>query len=242
MTEKPYSYVSKIYNHLMRSVNYKEWADYIFSIYDFMNVQGSSILELASGNSKLSTLLLKRFPKIIVTDLSYEMLKLSNSLGLRKVCCNMAELPFKNKFSFIYSTFDSINYLDNEESVNKLFKNIFYILDDEGCFTFDVSLEKNSIKHEKRLNRKGKVDGLKFIQNSKYDRISKIHQNKFKIKLENGSIVEEIHRQKIYDFEFYFNIIEQHNLYVVHCFNSFTYDDANSESERAQFVVKKRLH
>ena len=154
----------------------------------------------------------------------------------------MAELPFKNKFSFIYSTFDSINYLDNEESINKFFKNIFHILNDEACFTFDVSLEKNSIKHEKRLNRKGKVDGLKFIQNSKYDRTTKIHQNKFKIKLEDGSIVEEIHRQKIYDFEYYFNIIEQHNLYVVHCFNSFTDDDTNSESERAQFVVKKSLH
>ena len=78
MAEKPYSYVSKIYNYLMRSVNYQEWADYVYSIYDFMNIRGSSVLELASGNSKLSVLLLKRFPGIIVTDLSYEMLKLSN--------------------------------------------------------------------------------------------------------------------------------------------------------------------
>ena len=31
---KPYTYVSLIYAHLMRQINYRDWADYIFDIQD----------------------------------------------------------------------------------------------------------------------------------------------------------------------------------------------------------------
>lgn len=60
------------------------------------------------------------------------------------------------------------------------------------------------------------------------------------MKLHNGETITEIHKQKIYDFYYYFEVIESCNLYVMECFNSFTYKDADENSERVQFIVKRK--
>ena len=153
----------------------------------------------------------------------------------------MTKLPFKIKFPLIISAFDSINYLLTHVELNSLFSNINNLLTDNGIFTFDVSLEKNSLKNERRLNRKGKVNGLRYVQKSKYDNTAKIHYNYFRIFLENGDVIEEIHKQKVYEFFDYFSVIENNGLYVENCYDSFSFDDADENCERVQFVVKKRV-
>lgn len=238
--QKPYSTVSIIYNKLMRSVDYNKWAEYIYSLYKMLNIKGDRILELAAGNLEIANGLTKYFNNIIVSDLSPDMLKLKSNPDFMKVCCDMVKLPFTGKFDFIYSTFDSINYLYKDSLLNEFFENIYNLLDEDSCLTFDVSLSKNSLKHERKLNRKGRMDNIKYIQRSKYDKDKNIHYNYFKIKLENGEIVEELHKQKIYDFYYYFEVIEKFNMYVVYCFDTFTFDDASQNSERAQFIVKRK--
>ncbi len=235
-----YKYVAKIYNYLMRSVDYDHWAQYILSIYDLLEIKGENILELASGNMKLAEKIAVRFPQIIVSDAALEMLRLNDN-NLNKICCSMENLPFKIKFDFIFSTFDSLNYLNTGTRLKKFFEEIASVMTPQSFFTFDVSLENNSLKHVKRLNRKGKFGNIKYIQKSDYDKKAQIHWNRFKIKLEDGTIVEEVHKQKIYDFDFYFKVIDDAELYVVHCFETFTYENANENSERAQFIIKKKF-
>lgn len=224
----------------MRSIDYEDWAEYIFNINDEKRITNNYILELASGDCKLGSYLNKYFPKIILTDISHHMLKVSSFGNGSKVCCDMTQTPFKNKYPLIISAFDSINYLLLREQLEALFANINAMLTDDGIFTFDVSLVKNSIKNERRLNRKGKVEGIKYIQKSKYDKTVKIHYNYFQIFLENGDVIEEIHKQKVYDFFDYFSIIENNGLYVENCYDAFSFDDADEDCERVQFVVKKR--
>ncbi len=236
---KEYKYVAKIYNYLMRSVDYEHWAQYILSIYDLLEIKGENILELAAGNLKLAEKIAVRFPQVIASDISLEMLKL-NDKNLNKICCSMEQLPFKINFDYIYSTFDSLNYLNSEDKLKNFFLEISTVMNGDSYFTFDVSLEKNSLKHEKRLNRKGKFGNIKYIQKSEYDKNSKIHLNHFKIMLEDGRIVEEIHKQKIYDFDYYFEVIDDAGMYVAHCFETFTYENANENSERAQFIIKRK--
>ncbi len=45
-----------------------------------------------------------------------------------------------------------------------------------------------------------KYKGKLFVQKSTFDFENKIHYNKFKVKLENGEIFEEVHAQKVYKF------------------------------------------
>ena len=241
MYEKPYSTVAKIYSHLMRAIDYEDWAEYIFAINDHKKIENEYILEIASGDCKLAGYLLQYFPNMILSDLSKQMLTVSNNNPNFKICCDMTKLPFKYKFPLIFSAFDSVNYLLTQAELNNLFSNIRNVLTDDGIFTFDVSLEKNSIKNERRLNRKGKVNGIKYLQKSKYDNAAKIHYNYFQIFLENGETIEEVHKQKVYEFFDYFSVIENNGLYVENCYDSFSFDDADEDCERVQFVVKKQV-
>jgi SAM-dependent methyltransferase len=234
----PYKVVALIYDHLMRTITYHDWSRYISDLQTFYNPDAKTYLEIASGSGKLAFYLSKIFPNLTLLDLSKSMLQLIDKEE-RRVCADMTNLPFKSKFDFIYSTFDSINYLPNRKKLQNYFNEISQILNEDGVFTFDASLENNSLKNVSRLNRKGKYQNMLYIQQSKYDADKKIHSNKFKVKLENGEIIEEVHSQKIYDFELYFELAENSGLRILDCFEAFTFEDADGESERIQFIMKK---
>ena len=204
----------------MKAVDYAFWADYIKEIHDTLGNKNDIALELAAGDCSLAKHLTNQFKKLYVSDISKEMLLVFSIKDLKKVCCDMTLLPFKKQFDFIYSAFDSVNYLNDENKLSEFFANIKNNISKDGLLLFDVSLKNNSVKHVKRLNRKGTYNGIKYIQKSVFDEVTNIHSNFIKLKLKNGKVVEEIHKQKIYDFYYYFEVLETNNLYVVECFVS----------------------
>lgn len=240
MQNKAYTVIWRVYENLMRSIDYEGWADYIYDISKELRIKEELVLELGAGTGSLAQYLKRYYPNIIITDLVLDMLRVSKQHNLKKVCCNMTSLPFKNKFRFIYSNFDSVNYLIDEGDLEKLFWEVNNLLEEDGIFTFDVSMKSNSVRHQKNLNRRGKYDGIKYIQKSKFDEKTGIHRNIFKVKLKSGEILEEQHLQKIYDFDYYFYLLNKCGLYVKDCLETFTFKNATKYSERVQFVVKKK--
>ncbi len=223
----------------MEDVDYKSWAEYLLTIYeDYFDNIGSS-LELGGGNCLLAKELKKSGLEIITSDLSLPMLRQNECKGLKNICCDMTRLPFNSKFNFIFSAFDSINYLLTEKELSKLFNEVERILSKDGIFTFDVSLENNSLYNLEHLNRKGNISGFEYVQTSKYSESERIHTNEFEISV-GDEIFKEVHKQKIYSFETYFDVIEKSPLFVSECFNAFTFEDASADSLRAQFILKKR--
>jgi hypothetical protein len=73
---------------------------------------------------------------------------------------------------------------------------------------------------------------------SLYNKNSRIHKNIFEIRF-NGNTYKEIHKQKIYPFELYFDLLEQAKLFVIECYESFSFERAKPSSQRAQFIVRK---
>ncbi len=237
---KSYESLPIIYEHIMRLVHYDEWAEYIYGLSKDFVKKNPKVLELGAGNCKLANHLKNKFPNIIATDLSKNMLitdAVENKLP--KVCADMTKLPFKSKFDLIFSTFDSVNYLTSTKKLNMLFSEVKELLNDDGVFTFDISLEKNSYKHSRIANRTGTVNGVRYEQTSNYNSANRIHKNIFKLKYLNGKTVTEIHKQKIYQFEEYFKQLDLAGMYVVKCYNAFTFSDGNSRSARLQFITKK---
>ncbi len=234
-----YSALAKIYGHLMRSIDYNDWAKYLLEIAAELGTENCKVLELAAGTGELARLLSNKFTDYVAIDSSYEMLSIA-SAPVKLVCCDMTSLPFKSKFNFIFSTFDSINYLIEKEKLRMLFAEVERCLEASGIFTFDVSLELNSIKNAKYLNRRGKYKKIKYIQKSYYDIIERIHYNNFEITMEDGTKYYEEHRQKICSIEEYLELIDTTGLYVVNCFDAFTFNDVKKDSERAQFILKKK--
>jgi SAM-dependent methyltransferase len=237
--KKIYRSLPLIYNHLMRKIRYDYWADYIFGITFKYVHKDAFVLELAAGNCRLADHLIKKFPNLIVSDLSYDMLANAGSKIKNKVCCDMLFMPFKKKFDLIYLTFDSINYLLTRKQLLSFFMHINEQLNNDGVLAFDASLERNSISHVKEPNRRGSYKRYNYVHRSIYNKKTRIHKNIFEITLQGGRILKETHKQKILDYYEYFDLIEQAKLYVIDCFDAFTFNDAKAKSTRVQFVVKK---
>ena len=233
-----YKYLADFYAYLMRSIDYNAWANYIF---EDTQQKNPVVLEISCGVGKIAAELKKSFNNYFICDLSLAMLKKTTRLKLPKVCCDMKALPFKQKYDFAFSTFDSVNYLMKEDDFLKFLSEVSGIIKSKGTLTFDVSLESNSLRYQKYLNRKGTYNGLKYKQLSYYNIKTRIHYNHFDITLADGSKVEEIHKQKIYHFEDYFKIIDKSDFYVSNCFETFTFRNANAATERAQFILKKKV-
>jgi len=237
---KPYTALAAIYSHLMRSIDYSGWADYIFEISSEIKNENLTVLELAGGEGTLSKILNNRFDRMFICDLSPEMLRQIGNTAFPRVCCDMSFLPFKRKFDFVFSTFDSVNYLLTKERFVSMIKSVSDCLCDDGIFTFDASLEKNSLRYQRYLNRKGTFGNIKYLQKSRYNEKTHIHLNQFEFTFPDGTSVMEIHKQKIYSFEDYFRFIDGTDFYVQKCLVAFTQKDADTNTERAQFILKKR--
>lgn len=221
----------------MREIDYSSWADYILDIIDLYPIKIENALELAAGNCEISEHLNYHFQNYYVTDISKQMLS-SSDHNLNKIVCDMSALPFKKEFDVIFSIFDSVNYLMTDDKFVSFLKECSNILSEDGIITFDVSLEKNSLKHLRNLNRKGKYKGIKFKQTSLYDKKNKIHKNIMDIEIDK-EVYTETHEQRIYEFEEYFVFAEEAGLRVIDCFDCFSFDDAKRNSERVQFVMGK---
>jgi len=234
-----YEIVSQIYSGLMVDVDYKSWAEYLIEIYDDFKCSGSRFLELGGGSCLLAGELIKSGFNVTTSDLSLPMLRQNECGKINRVCCDMTKLPFRGEFDFIFSAFDSVNYLLDETALSSLFNEAGRILNTDGIFTFDVSLENNSLNNLAHLNREGEFGNFKFNQKSKYIKEKRIHLNEFEI-TDGYDTFREVHKQKIYPLETYFSIIDESPLYVSECFDAFTFDDGSAESARVQFVLKKR--
>jgi len=237
---KIYNDVSYIYDHIMRKVRYDYWADYIYAISNEYLGDEPKVLELGSGNCHLARFLSAYYPKLIATDVSHAMLSKNSKTHLIKVCSDMTMIPFKTKFDLIVSAFDSVNYLISKKKLLALFDEIYRTLSDNGIFTFDVSLEKNSYRHIKDPIRIGSYKGVQYKQETDYNSIKNIHRNVFIITYPDGNMFKEIHIQKIYSFETYFDLMDSAKLAVKECYDAFTFKDGSAKSSRVQFIVVKK--
>jgi SAM-dependent methyltransferase len=236
---KPYEKLAPIYDHVMSHVNYDLWVLYIESIVNTYLSKNSRILELGAGNCRFAKAFAGYYPNLITTDLSPDMLKSSGETCFPKVCCEMTKIPFNSKFDLIYSTFDSVNYLTSKKKLLSLFREVKRILSVEGIFTFDVSLERNSLIHAKELRKSKNHKGIKYLQLSEYNPKNRIHKNIFQIQFDDDSKYTEVHKEKIYKYETYFELMKKAGLYVEKCLETFTSKKGKANSKRVQFIVRQ---
>ncbi len=235
----PYLHVSNIYPHIMDFISYKWWARYIYTITNKKVNKNPVVLELAAGNCSLAHHLSKLYKNYTATDISFSMLNYKKD-KITKVCCNMTSIPFKNKYDLVHSSFDSVNYILSKASLLKLFKEVSNSLNEQGVFTFDAALEKNSYKHQKTATTKGRSKGFSYQRKSLYLPKSKIHKNIFTITYPNGDVYTETHKQKIFSYYTFFELAEKSGLYVVNCYKAFSMQKGKETSDRVQFIMKRK--
>ncbi len=239
MKVKPYEKVSAIFDTMMNKLDYESWSNYITEVVDDYIDEDAKVLELGAGNCKIAKFISARYKNYFATDISVSMLKSVEKKKLRKVCCDMTALPFKSKYDLVFSSFDCVNYILKQKSLYKLFTEIFRLLNKDGVFTFDVSLENNSLNFVVGKSVEGRSNGYKFQRISQYNKQTRIHSNHFYIRDEFGNEFKEVHKEKIYKIDSYFKLAERAGLFIEACYDCFTFNDVKKNSQRAQFVMRK---
>jgi SAM-dependent methyltransferase len=234
-----YSALAQVYSHLMRKVTYDKWAEYLTDLIDPFYDETASVLEIAGGNGSLANHLSINYKNYILTDLSIEMLKSNLNNRIKSITCDMIQLPFKRKFDVVVCTFDSVNYILSKKKLAKLFTEVYNVLNENGIFLFDISLEKNSRRHASKKYRPAKFKQIQYEQNSYFIESKRLHVNDFKITLPDGKVFNEKHYQKIFRLNDYFYAIEKAKLYVCDCYENFGNRIGKETSPRVQFVVRK---
>lgn len=238
LIKKNYSSLAVFYPVLMRNIDYSLWAKYLLEITGRYNLNVNSVLELGGGNGKLAKILSRKIPNYFLSDKSQFLLERSK-IQKNKIVCDMIALPFRKHFDFVFAAFDTVNYLTSKKGFTDLLSVVSTVLKEDGSFTFDVSLEKNSLPHRSGEKKSYNHLDKKIIHQSTYNEAKRIHINEFSF-YQNGKLIEkEIHKQKIFPFDFYLKEIEKSNFYIVDCLEAFGFRRGKPDSKRVQFILKK---
>lgn len=221
----------------MDHIDYRLWSDYLYKVHMVHKGKNMSALEIACGQGDMAEFLSKKFSVYFASDLSKEML-LSAKVPHNAFVCDMRNLPVRFIPNLILMTFDSINYLLSYRDLKACFDEIRSVMDYNTNFIFDISLEKNSLKFWRVLNRKGDFNGYFFQQHSRYDARKHLHFNRFDIQSDELGSIREEHIQRIYSVDEMKSALRVSGLEIVGLYDGFSLKPLKSDSLRAQFIIK----
>lgn len=141
-----YTTFARIYDSLMRDVDYDAWAQRLKELLQERGVQkGARVCECACGTGSLTLRLAKSGLRMTGVDLSGDMLEIAmdkcRSAGLLVpfVKQDMRMLSLPRRSDAVLATCDGVNYLLTESDLCAFFRAAHASLKPGGAFVFDVS-------------------------------------------------------------------------------------------------------
>ncbi|MEG0313963.1 MAG: class I SAM-dependent methyltransferase [Erysipelotrichaceae bacterium] len=115
----------------------KQWLNFVE-----LHHNGGNILELACGSGTLAKLLADKHYKIEASDISKDMINIARDklkgTNVNIYEFNMINIQLDKNYDNIICFCDSINYLETNDDVKRMFKSVYEHLNDQGVFMFDI--------------------------------------------------------------------------------------------------------
>lgn len=133
-----YDDFSKIYDHLMEDVDYKNYYDNIKKHTSDKDIK--SILELGIGTGNMTEYFYSEDISYTGFDISSQMIAICKEKfpKLDLHCQDIIKTKFTGKYDLVFTSLDTFNYILDNNALSKLFMNIGDIIDD-GYFVFDIN-------------------------------------------------------------------------------------------------------
>lgn len=241
----PYSQLAYIYDHVMRHVNYRYWANHLAKLFKSSDFPVNNVLDISCGTGSLLLNLARLNLNVAGLDESENMVKMARGkirkkgLKLPVWCGSMVDYKVSTKFDAVVSTYDSINYCLNIELCTAVVENTATALRAGGLFIFDICTERNSRKYFQNHTDREETEDFSYIRQSSYKR--GIQVNEFFISLNSNSntTYHEIHKQKIYKINEIMSIIPLDVYEIVGVYEGFSLRPGSEKSDRVYFVLRK---
>ena len=138
-----YNRFAYLYDELINDVNYKEWLDYYFKIFQRYGLKPKLGLDLGCGTGNLTTLFADKGVEMTGIDLSEDMLMVAREKAVGRDILylnqDMCEFELYGTVDFIVSSLDCINYITDKRELLKVMKLANNYLNPGGLFIFDIN-------------------------------------------------------------------------------------------------------
>lgn len=140
-----YGKFASIYDRLMDDFDYPHWAEYYMELISSAGCSPKKLCDCACGTGSMSVEFAKRGLGVTGVDISGDMLEIAAVKARRAAqkimftVQNMTELKLPRPVDALVCACDGVNYLTDNQSVEKFFSAAYAALKPGGCLAFDIS-------------------------------------------------------------------------------------------------------
>lgn len=244
-----YTGFALVYDTFMDNIPYEEWGKYLEELLHEYGVTGGIMLDIGCGTGTLTELIAKKGYDMIGIDYSEEMLDLAlekkehSGEDILYLHQDMREFELYGTVNAAISICDSINYITEDDELQKVFQLVNNYLDPKGIFIFDF----NTVYKYKEVLGESTIaenrEECSFIWDNYYyedERMNEYELSLF-LKEEDGRYrkFEETHYQKAYDLCDIKRLVTKSGLEYVTAYDAFTKNAPHEKSERIYVVARE---
>lgn len=243
-----YDKFARIYDQVMRGVDYPGWAEYVLNLAVKYGFDSSRLCDLACGTGSLALRLAAKGSEVLGIDRSATMLeearrkaRQAGASRLRWLEADMTDFHLAERFPLITCLYDSVNYLLSEEAVGRCFERAGEHLEPAGGFIFDITTEYNIVANFADYTFAENFEDFSYIWENKYNILSKVITSDVTLFQKRGDRFHkfvETHRQKIYPVDRIERLVRQAGFELLGTFDGFTLNAPGPKVERVHFVCR----
>jgi SAM-dependent methyltransferase len=144
---KPFEAIAPYYDALMAEIDYAAWVKYVLEITRSFKIKPERILDLACGTGTCAFLFAARGCEVVGIDDSRAMLDVARSKAAARNAGpiflegDMRDYEVEGPVDLVTCLYDSLNYLMEDEEIERCFARTYGALRDRGLFVFDMNTE-----------------------------------------------------------------------------------------------------
>ena len=243
-----YENFAYIYDKMMGDVNYMKWTDYVEKLFSHYDITPNDIADLACGTGNITTILAERGYNMIGIDCSQDMLLVAQEKARKKglripfVCQDMREIALHKSIDAVLIMCDGINYIVDDEDLDRVFSRVYNILKPGGVLLFDIS---SYYKLSSILGNNIMIDDdqdISLMWQNSFDEQDKICTMELTFFVREGSLYrrfDETHIQKAHHAKDIIEKLKQNRFEKINGYHHLTFDAPKKWSQRILFGAQK---
>jgi len=237
-----YTDFAPLYDYLLRHVDYDKWYSYLRTLMLRYIDNPGLILELGCGTGRFGAKFSRDNYTIFGMDRSLAMLNVAkvrahNNFSI--FCGDMMNFYCAQKFDFIFSVHDTMNYFLTYSALKKVFRSVRQIMDRQSVFMFDITTEHNIVRYFENKQMNHQLGEVSVEWSNRYNRSKKLVYSVLKFQRAGGASSVEKHVQRIYSVEEIERILRREGFDIIGVFGDYTFLPVRGDTVMINFVTRK---